>query len=45
MTAIVERFLQWAQTAPVCRRTEAAAALARAYLLSPLDPDQREAAR
>lgn len=44
MTAIVERFLQWAQTAPVRQRTEAAAALARAYLFSPLSSDQRDQA-
>jgi uncharacterized protein (DUF2336 family) len=39
---IVERFLQWARTAPVDRRAEAAQALARAYLTSPLTPEQRE---
>jgi uncharacterized protein (DUF2336 family) len=39
---IVERFLQWARTAPVARRAEAAQALARAYLDSPLQPEQRD---
>jgi uncharacterized protein (DUF2336 family) len=42
MTIVIERFLLWARTAPVARRTEAAAALARAYLHSPLEPDQRD---
>lgn len=39
---IVERFLLWARTAPVARRTEAAHALARGYLLSPLAPAERD---
>lgn len=39
---IVERFLQWAQKAPLARRTQAAGAIARAYLLSPLSPEERE---
>ena len=42
MTVLVERFLLWARTAPIVGRSEAAAALARAYLHSPLDPDQRD---
>lgn len=42
MTVIVERFLLWARTAPVARRSEAAAALARAYLFSSLNEDQRD---
>jgi uncharacterized protein (DUF2336 family) len=41
-TQLVERFLQWARTAPVSRRTDAAHALARAYLVSPLTQDQRD---
>jgi uncharacterized protein (DUF2336 family) len=38
---IVERFLQWIGTAPVARRAEAAHALARAYLYSPLEEEER----
>lgn len=38
---IVERFLLWTQTAPVARRAEAAHALARGYLRSPLSPEER----
>lgn len=39
---IVERFLQWARTASLARRTQAAGAIARAYLISPLSPTERE---
>jgi uncharacterized protein (DUF2336 family) len=39
---IVERFLQWIRTAPVSRRAEAAHALARAYLYSPLAEEERD---
>jgi uncharacterized protein (DUF2336 family) len=39
---IVEDFLRWTRTAPVERRREAAQALARSYLLSPLDPSERD---
>ena len=42
MTAIVERFLRWARTAPVAQRVKAADALSRAYLVSPLDPRERD---
>jgi uncharacterized protein (DUF2336 family) len=42
MSAIVERFLNWAQTAPVARRREAAAMLARGFLVSPLTPEERD---
>ena len=42
MTAIVERFLRWARTAPVEQRVRAADALARAYLVSPLSPQERD---
>ncbi len=44
---IVERFLQWAQTAPTERRAQAAHALARSYLISDLsgtEHDEIEAA-
>jgi uncharacterized protein (DUF2336 family) len=41
MSAIVEQFLNWARRAPVERREEAARALARSYLLSPLSPEER----
>lgn len=41
MTAIVERFLRWARTAPVAQRVKAADALSRAYLGSPLGPQER----
>lgn len=47
MSAIVEQFLNWARRASAARRVEAAGALARSYLLSPLsqeDRDQVEAA-
>jgi uncharacterized protein (DUF2336 family) len=43
MSAIVERFLNWARRAPAERREEAARALARSYLVSPLSPEEREA--
>jgi len=39
---IVDRFLQWARTASLARRTQAAGAIARAYLVSPLSPVERE---
>ncbi|MGQ7794658.1 DUF2336 domain-containing protein [Faunimonas sp. B44] len=39
---IVERILQWMQSAPVSRRAEAAHALARAYLYSPLADEERD---
>ncbi len=39
---VVERFLHWARTASARRRCEAAHALACAYLLSPLRPEQRD---
>jgi uncharacterized protein (DUF2336 family) len=42
MSVIVERFLQWAQTATVSRRAEAASALVRAFLQSPLSPGERD---
>lgn len=42
MTAIVERFLRWARTAPVAERAGAADALSRAYLISPLTAQERE---
>lgn len=42
---IVRRFLQWARTAPASQRADAANALARAYLVSDLSEDEREAAR
>jgi uncharacterized protein (DUF2336 family) len=42
MSAIVERFLSWARGAPVARRREAAAMLARAFLVSPISPAERD---
>ena len=39
---IVERFLQWAQTAPTARRAQAAHALARSYLVSELSENERD---
>ena len=42
MSAIVEQFLNWARRAPAERRVAAARALARAYLVSPLSPQERE---
>ena len=41
---IVAKFLTWIETAPVARRAEATSALARAFLHSPLEPLEREAA-
>ncbi len=41
---IVERFLEWVETAPVVQRVEATSALARAYLISPLEDEERESA-
>ena len=42
MATIVERFLAWAQGAPVARRREAASALARSFLFSPLITEERD---
>ncbi len=42
MTAIVEQFLNWAHQAAPARRAQAARALARSYLVSPLSPDERD---
>jgi uncharacterized protein (DUF2336 family) len=39
---IVERFLHWARTAPLAGRRQAANALSRAYLVSPLSPEERD---
>jgi uncharacterized protein (DUF2336 family) len=41
---IVRQFLQWTRTAPAAERSDATAALARAYLYSELSPDDRAAA-
>nr|WP_321456515.1 DUF2336 domain-containing protein [uncultured Cohaesibacter sp.] len=41
---IVAKFLSWIETAPVDRRAEATSALARAYLYSPLEVEEKEAA-
>jgi uncharacterized protein (DUF2336 family) len=41
---IVQRFLEWAPTAPAAQRAEGAGALARAYLYSGLDISDRQAA-
>lgn len=41
MSPIVERFLTWARTAPLARRQEAAHALARAFLHSPMTDEER----
>src|SRR5919204_3347594 len=41
---IVRHFLQWVRTAPAAERSDATAALARAYLYSELSPDDRLAA-
>jgi uncharacterized protein (DUF2336 family) len=41
---IVQRFLDWAPTAPAAQRAEGAGALARAYLYSGLDIADRQAA-
>ena len=41
---IVAKFLSWIETAPVDRRAEATSALARAYLYSPLEQAEKEAA-
>ncbi|WP_316859884.1 DUF2336 domain-containing protein [uncultured Cohaesibacter sp.] len=41
---IVAKFLSWIETAPVARRAEATSALARAYLYSPLEPNEKQAA-
>ncbi|WP_349357407.1 DUF2336 domain-containing protein [Stappia sp.] len=41
---IVQQFLRWVASAPEARRAEATSALARAYLYSDLDADDREAA-
>lgn len=42
MSSIVERFLNWASRAPADRRQEAAHVLARAFLVSPLEPEERD---
>lgn len=42
--SIVRKFLAWVRTAPVGRRAEATGALARAFLYSPLAPDEQHAA-
>jgi len=42
MSTIVERFLLWASSAAVAPRAEAATALARAFLISPLSPEERD---
>jgi uncharacterized protein (DUF2336 family) len=41
---IVRQFLQWLRNAPAGERADATSALARAYLLSELSPDDRAAA-
>ncbi|MGP8232700.1 MAG: DUF2336 domain-containing protein [Methylovirgula sp.] len=41
---IVRRFMHWARTAGAAQRAEAAAALARVYLITELDPAEREEA-
>jgi uncharacterized protein (DUF2336 family) len=41
---IVRQFLSWVRTAPASERAEATRALARAYLISDLSPDDRLAA-
>jgi uncharacterized protein (DUF2336 family) len=41
---IVRQFLNWTRNAPAAERSEATAALARAYLYSDLSPDDRAAA-
>lgn len=39
---IVERFLSWIKSAPVSRRAEAANALSRSFLYSPLSEEERD---
>ena len=41
---IVRRFMHWARTASAAQRAEAAAALARVYLITDLDPAEHEEA-
>lgn len=41
---IVERFLEWIDSAPVSQRVEATDALAKAYLLSEMEAEEKEAA-
>lgn len=41
---IVRRFMNWARTASAAQRAEAAAALARVYLITDLEPAEREEA-
>ena len=41
---IIRQFLLWSRTAPAASRAEAASALARAYLYSPLSPEDHAAA-
>ncbi len=38
---IVRRFLTWARIAPACARADATSALARAFLFTPMDAEQR----
>ncbi|MBV9135685.1 MAG: DUF2336 domain-containing protein, partial [Hyphomicrobiales bacterium] len=38
---IVRRFLAWARIAPACARADATSALARAFLFTPMDAEQR----
>ncbi len=42
MSAIIERFLNWTREAPALSRADAAHALARAFLVSPLSPEERD---
>ena len=42
MSAIIERFLNWTREAPALSRADAAHALARAFLVSPLSPHGRD---
>lgn len=42
MSGIIERFLNWADGAPALARADAARSLARAFLLSPLAPAERD---
>ena len=44
VSMIVSKFLSWIETAPVARRAEATSALARAYLYSPLEEAEKDAA-
>jgi uncharacterized protein (DUF2336 family) len=42
MSVMIERFLNWAREAPALSRADAAQALARAFLVSPLSPEERD---